>query len=100
MEEIYIMRQNKIVIRYIIGTALILLVPLLAVLFTDDVDWNWFDFAVFGTLLLGTSLIFELVTKKIDAKYRPVVAAILLAAMLLVWAEHAIGIFGSLIAGS
>lgn len=93
------MKTNNIV-RYIIGTMLILLLPLLAMLFTDEVDWNWFDFVVIGTLLLGTGLIFEMVTTRVNAKYRPVIAVVLVAAMLLIWAELAVGVFGSPIAGS
>lgn len=87
-------------LRIVIGAALILLVPLVAMVFTDDVDWNVFDFVVIGTLLIGTGVIFELVSARLNAKYRPVVAVVLLAALLLVWAELAVGIFGSPIAGS
>ncbi len=86
--------------RSIIGTALILLVPLVAMLFTDEVQWNWFDFAVIGSLLFGTGVLYELLTTKLNTKYRVMVAAVLLAALLLIWAELAVGIFGSPIAGS
>lgn len=85
---------------YIIGTTLILLVPLVAMLFTDEVQWNAFDFVVMGALLLGTGLVYELVTSRMNVRYRSVIAVVLVAALLLVWAELAVGVFGSPIAGS
>lgn len=86
--------------RYVIGTVLILLVPLVAMLFTDEVQWDAFDFVVMGALLLGTGLVYELVTSRMNVRYRSVIAVVLVAALLLVWAELAVGVFGSPIAGS
>ena len=88
------------IFRIIVGTALILLVPLVAMLFTDEVRWNWFDFAVIGCLLIGAGLLYELITTKLGSKYRAVMVVVFIAAILLVWAELAVGIFGSPIAGS
>jgi len=99
MQTLIAIKTNNL-IRIVTGTVLILLVPLVAMLFTDDVNWNWFDFAVIGTLLIGTGLIFELVAKRVTAKYRPLIAVVLLVALLLVWAELAVGLFGSPFAGS
>lgn len=93
------MKANN-VYRIIIGTALILMVPLVAMIFSDETNWNWFDFAVMGTLLIGSGLIFELVTSKLNAKYRPAAAVVVIGAVVLIWAEMAVGIFGSPIAGS
>ena len=86
--------------RIIIGTTLILLVPLLAMTVTDVVQWNWFDFAVVGFLLVSAGLLYELLANWLDAKYRPIVAVVLLAAFLLVFAELAVGIFDTPFAGS
>ena len=99
MQTLIAIKTNNL-IRIVTGTVLILLVPLVAMLFTDDVNWNWFDFAVIGTLLIGAGLIFELVAKRVTAKYRPLIAVVLLVALLLVWAELAVGLFGSPFAGS
>ena len=68
--------------------------------FTDEVNWNLFDFIIAGTLLIGTGLIIELVlrkTKKI--KYRIIIVAALLIVFLLIWAELAVGIFGTPLSG-
>jgi len=92
--------KTKNLLRYIIGTALILLVPLVAMQFTDEVKWDLSDFVVIGTLLFGAGLIFELVTARVNPKYRTIVAVMITAAVLLVWTELAVGIFGSPFAGS
>ena len=68
--------------------------------FTDEVNWNLFDFIIAGTLLIGTGLIIQLVlrkTKKI--KYRIIIVAALLIVFLLIWAELAVGIFGTPLSG-
>ena len=86
--------------RILIGAVLILSVPLVAMQLSDEVDWNWLDFVVIGTLLVGTGLAFELLSTKLPKKYRPVIAVVLLAALMLAWAELAVGVFGSPFAGS
>ncbi len=88
------------IFRIVVGTTLILLVPLIVMQFTDEVKWNWFDFTVIGCLLIGAGLLYELITTKLGSKYRAVMAVVFIAAVLLVWAELAVGIFGSPIAGS
>ncbi len=93
------MKANNI-IRYIIGTALILLVPLVAMQFSNEVKWGLRDFVVIGTLLMGAGLVYELVTTKINGKYRGVIAIVIVASVLLIWTELAVGIFGSPFAGS
>src|SRR5690606_13007562 len=70
--------HHKPIIRLALATALILLLPLLAMQFTDEVDWNLFDFAVAGTLLLGTGLAYELVANKMSSSaYRVAVGVAL-----------------------
>lgn len=86
--------------RYIIGAALILLVPLVAMLFSNEVKWDLTDFAAVGALLIGGGLIFELITTKVNAKYRNIIAIVVTGAVLLIWVELAVGIFGTPIAGS
>lgn len=81
--------------------AILLLIPLAAMQFTDQVDWDLSDFIVMGILLLGTGLSCELVLRKIKkTKHRIIICAILLILLFLIWAELAVGIFGSPFAGS
>ena len=93
--------QNKRLAGILITVVIILLIPLIAMKFTDDVDWGLFDFIIMGILLLGTGLMIELVLRKVkEVRYRIVVVAILLILLFLIWAELAVGIFGTPLAGS
>ncbi len=89
------------IIRIVLGTALILLVPLLAMQVTDEVNWDVADFVVIGTLLLGTGLAYELAARRVsNPKHRVVIGVVLAAVVLLVWAELAVGVFGTPFSGS
>lgn len=84
--------QNMI--RVVLGTAFILLIPLVAMQFTDEVNWNLADFAVIGALLLGTGFAYELIRRKMsNPTHRAIAGAVLVLAMLVVWADLAVGIF-------
>ena len=92
--------KNKRVTAIVIIVALLLLIPLIAMQFTNEVNWTLFDFVAAGVLLLGTGLLCELVIRKVtNIKYRIAICAVLLAALLLVWLELAVGIFGTPFAG-
>ncbi len=93
--------QNKRLIGIVLTVALLLLVPLIAMQFTDEVNWDVFDFVVAGVLLLGTGLLCELVLRRVKkSRYRIAICAVILAALFLIWAELAVGIFGTPFAGS
>ena len=78
-----------------LATAFILLVPLLAMQFTDEVAWGVFDFAVAGALLGGTGLIHQLAARKAgNIAYRAAVGVALAAAFILVWLILAVGVIG------
>ena len=92
---------NKRLIGILITVALILLVPFIAMQFTDEVDWKLTDFFIMGVLLLGTGLMSELVMRKVkNIKYRIAIIAVILVALFLIWAELAVGLFGTPFAGS
>jgi hypothetical protein len=93
--------QNKRIPAIALTVALLLLIPLIAMQFTDEVDWSIFDFVIAGILLFGTGLALELVIRKVRNKDKRLglVAAIVLA-LFLIWAELAVGIFGTPFAGS
>ena len=89
-------KQNKRLIGIALTVLLLLLIPLIAMQFTDEVNWTVLDFVVAAILLLGTGLLCELVIRKINKiKYRIAICVVLLAALLLTWAELAVGIFGT-----
>jgi predicted PurR-regulated permease PerM len=88
------------IIRIVLVAALMLLVPLVAMQFTDEVAWSLADFIVAGILLLGAGLVYELIARRVNPRYRAVIAVVLMAILLLAWAELAVGIFGTPFVGS
>ncbi len=68
--------------------------------FTDEVNWTLLDFVVAGVLLIGTGLMCEFVMRKTNKiGYRIVVCAAILVVLMLIWAEFAVGIFGTPFSG-
>jgi hypothetical protein len=93
--------QNRRLAGILLAVGLLLFIPLVAMQFTNEVNWSAFDFVVMGILLLGTGLTCEVVLRKVKSlKHRLVICAVVLIAFFLVWAELAVGIFGSPFAGS
>ena len=86
-------------ILYIVGT--ILLIPLIAMQLTNEVNWSLFDFIIMGAMLTITCLLGKIIFKKVK-KYKHRVAPYVVVAIifLLIWAELAVGIFGTPFAGS
>ena len=80
---------------------LLLIIPLIAMQLTDEVEWSLFDFIIMGTLLLITGLMGEIIFKKVKKyKHRVILYVIVSITFLLIWAELAVGIFGTPFAGS
>ena len=93
--------KNKRLTGIMLSVAILLLIPLIAMQFTSEVDWSAFDFAIAAVLLSGTGLLCEFVLRKVKkVEYRVVICLFILAALFLVWAELAVGIFGTRFAGS
>ena len=86
-------------ILYIVGT--ILLIPLIAMQLTNEVNWSVFDFIIMGAMLTITGLLGEIIFKKVKiVKYRMALYVVVAIIFLLIWAELAVGIFGTPFAGS
>lgn len=80
---------------------LLLLIPFFAMQFTTEVKWTLMDFVIAAILLGGTGLLCELVIRKVkNRNYRIAICAVLFVVLLLIWAELAVGIFGTSFAGS
>lgn len=96
-----IAHSRRPVVRVALATALILLVPLVAMQITDEVDWSLADFVLAGALLGGTGLLLHgLATRKAgNMAYRAVATAIGVAAIVLGEADDAPGLvlFGGLL---
>lgn len=77
-------------------TALLLLIPLIAMQFTDEVAWTVSDFIIAGILLFGTGLTYKLITRKsCEVIYRFAVCLALFSGLFLIWVNGAVGIIGS-----
>lgn len=97
----FMIQQNKRLIGIVLTVPILLLIPLIAMLFTDEVKWTLSDFIVAGILLLGAGLTFEFILRKIKTtKLRIALCLILFFLLILVWAELAVGLFGTPFSGS
>jgi hypothetical protein len=83
--------QNKRLTGMVLFVVVLLFIPLIAMQFTDEVNWTLSDFIVAAILLFGTVFLIEGVLRMVR-KTKLV--------LLLLWAEMAVGLFGSPIAGS
>ena len=76
--------------------ALILLLPLVAMQFTDEVVWDETDFVVIGAMLFGACGACELAARMTgNIAYRAAVGVAVVAAFILIWMNLAVGIIGS-----
>jgi hypothetical protein len=93
--------KTKDIIGVFAVTAAILMVPLIAMQFTKEVNWTLSDFVIMGILLAGTGLLVVLAARKVKSiRHRAVAIGVVMALFLLIWAELAVGVFGSPFAGS
>jgi hypothetical protein len=93
--------QNQRLAGIVLTAVILLFIPLLAMQFTSEVNWDVFDFLIAGILLIGTGLLCEMVLRKVKKmKHRIVLCGAIFLGLLIVWAELAVGIFGTPFAGS
>jgi hypothetical protein len=93
--------KNKRLILIMGAAAVLLSIPFIAMQFTHEVNWDAGDFVIMGFLLVGTGLVAELVLRNVKTTgSRILICGALLLVFFLVWAELAVGIFGSPFAGS
>jgi hypothetical protein len=78
----------------------VLLVPLVGVIFFE-LDWSGFDFLVMALLILSLSILINLILYYTDSsKLKLLLIFIVAILFLLIWAELAVGIFGTPFAGN
>lgn len=94
--------MKSIRIKYIlIIVALILLVPLIAMQFTEEVNWTTSDFIIGGIILLVFGILIELVLQLLSkSKYKSVIIIAIVILLILIWTELAVGIFGTPLTGN
>jgi ABC-type Mn2+/Zn2+ transport system permease subunit len=93
--------QNQRLTGIVLTAALLLLMPLIAMQFTSEVNWTLSDFVIAGILLFGTGLMLELVMRKVKHTGRRIaLCAVIILALMVIWVELAVGIFGTPFAGN
>ena len=93
--------QNKRLIGIVAAVVLLLAVVYAAMRLSGEVKWSVFDFAFAGVLLLGTGVVIEFVLRRVQkTTHRLAIGAGILFLLVIVWAELAVGLFGTPLAGS
>ena len=93
--------MNLKIIKRALSPLLLLFIPLIGNLFSNQVNWSLFDFIVIGILLVLTGLSIHFILEKVRNKTLRIVPIIfVIIIFLMIWAELAIGVFGSPVAGS
>lgn len=85
--------SNSVFAWIALATCLALLIPLLAMQFTDAVNWSTEDFVAMGLLVFGMGSVFVLTARKVSRKYWPALGIACVMAFVYLWAELAVGIF-------
>ena len=82
-------------------TGMLLLVPLVAMQFTSEVDWDLRDFIIMGVLLMATGTAYVIGARLVKTRpQRWLVAALVGLSFFVIWAELAVGLIGTRFAGS
>lgn len=75
-------------------TAMLLMIPVLGMLLSDEMNWGPGDFAFAAVLLSGTGLAYVFGSRLArTGRQRVILGALLGLALLTIWAEAAVGIF-------
>ena len=81
-------------------TVAVLLVVFLASLLSDEVTWSIYDFLIGGGLIFVFATIEIILWNKLKNQHRLFVVRFVLFLFLMLWAEMAVGLFDSALAGS
>jgi hypothetical protein len=93
--------MNLTITKRVLSPLSLLLIPLFGNIFSNQVNWSLFDFIIMGLLLGMLGIFIHYIVEKIRNKtFRIVPIIFVLIIFLMIWAELAVGVFGSLIAGS
>jgi hypothetical protein len=92
--DIRFLRGTDPVLGIVFATILLLLVPLVAMQFTDEVSWSRADFAMAAALIFTTGMALVLGVKKARTRASRIsVVALIMLIFATVWAELAVGLF-------
>jgi hypothetical protein len=84
---------NQAIVNAAIFTAIILTIPLVAMQYTDEVNWTFSDFLIMAVLLMTTATCFALIIgMRENAIYRVAFSLALATTFFMVWANLAVGL--------
>ncbi len=79
--------------RIILGTVLLLLIPLLGMLFTEEMAWGAGDFIIAATLLLSAGFAYEYAAVNIsNTEHQRIAKAIVIVTLVVIWLQLAVGL--------
>ncbi|MCB0496908.1 MAG: hypothetical protein KDC79_12290 [Cyclobacteriaceae bacterium] len=88
--------QNKRLLFLLGLVILLMLIPFIAMQFTNEVNWSLMDFVVMGLLLTGMAVLIEMTLRIVKTTPKRVILVVaILSLFLLIWVELAVGIFRS-----
>jgi hypothetical protein len=86
-------------LRKIFFPLLVLLIPVVGVIFFE-LDWSRFDFLVMALLILSLSILINLILYYLNSSKLKLLSIFFLVILfLLIWAELAVGVFRTPLAG-
>jgi hypothetical protein len=89
--------MQKSIMNSLLVTLGILLIPLIAMQFNSEINWDRPDFVIMGILIFTLSMAFNFAMKKITThSHRVLAGGIIILGFIYVWAELAVGIFTNL----
>lgn len=85
---------SKRIAVYVVIVIAVLSIPLLAMQFTNEVNWTLFDFLIAGFLLITTLTLIEITLRIFKNKTLKITTFfVILFLFLLIWGELSVGIF-------
>lgn len=85
--------MQRRIIHILIGVAVILLVPAIALQFTDEVRWAPFDFLAATALLISSGLAFVYLSSRTnDIRHKAAIGVAVATVLFVIWLQLAAGI--------
>lgn len=95
------MTQNQKTTFIYTAPAVLLTIPLIGNIISKEFDWSVSDFGIAAVLLFGTAFLVDLIQRIVKNKtYKILICIGLILMLMLIWAELAVGLFGTPFAGN
>lgn len=88
--------RNRSTLAVLSIASLLFVIPLVAMQWTDEVNWGIGDFVAWGVLLAGASAAVLWAKSSLPQIRRLFAGGLILAVFVYVWAELAVGVFTNL----